>query len=750
LFARKLRFFDVCLVADAIITTSYTLMIGRSLRQYQITERLGEGGMGVVWKARDTALDRDVALKVLPPDEFTRTLRRERFTREAKAASILNHPNIVTIYEINSVDDVDFIAMEYVRGETLAAVLARERLSIERTLDYARQLADAVGRAHAAGIVHRDLKPPNIMITPEGLLKVLDFGLAKVTETSQMSAAQVTQLPLTREGARVGTTGYMSPEQALGGAVDARSDVFSFGVILYEMLSGRRPFIASSEIDSLHKLYFSEPPPVESLRADTPRALAALVKRAIAKNPADRYENLLAVADELRQVQRGLVHGAAQGGRSWRRWAIPVAAAVLATTLGASALYLWRQRPFAVAGAPITSSVAESIDPYALTHDAAALLIRQDREGNVDRAIALLERAIAQDKQYALAYAHLSDAYLRRYQSNPDQQWLLQARDAAQQSVKINSDLAAGWQAMGFVHLQDRQAAHALTAFEKAADLDPVNPMPHVGLGLAYAAEKRDSDAEAALRRAIELGPSEWRTHGEFGQFYFRRARYADAIEHWEHSRALAPDNVLTLRNLGAAYYLAGRPDDAGSVLQRALEVRPSGSIYTNLGTIRFFQGRYADAVAAFEKAVEFGANNHQFWGNLGDGYRWAPGRRAEAPAAYRRAIELIQQQAAAKPEDADLRTRHALYLAKLGNTSAALTEIDKLTARNALTAQMHYRVCVIYELAGDRGQALAALHEALKSGYPAAELPKEPELINLRSDARYHRLLDSFANAGK
>ena len=229
----------------------------------------------------------------------------------------------------------------------------------------------------------------------------------------------------------------------------------------------------------------------------------------------------------------------------------------------------------------------------------------------------------------------------------------------------------------------------------------------------------------------------------ELGQFYFTRARYAEALTAWEVLRRLTPDNVIVLRNLSVAYYFLGRHDEAASSLQRALEVRPSGSIYTNLGTIRFFQGRYNDAVAAFEKAVELGPNSYLYWGNLGDGYRWAPGRRGEAAGAYRRASDLIKRQIAQKPEDADLRTRHALYLIKMGDTQAALTEVASVASRSDLSAQMRYRLAVVYELAADRGRSLAAVEAALKAGYPLEEVQSEPELLTLRTDARYHRLID-------
>lgn len=263
-------------------------------------------------------------------------------------------------------------------------------------------------------------------------------------------------------------------------------------------------------------------------------------------------------------------------------------------------------------------------------------------------------------------------------------------------------------------------------------------------------AARDDEQAERDLSRGVELAGESFIPRLELGQFYFTRARYADAVTAWEDARRVTPDNVIVLRNLSAAYYFLGRYDEAASSLQRALEVRPSAAAYTNLGTIRFFQGRHTDAVAAFEKAVELSANSQLYWANLGDGYRWAPGRRADAPAAYRRASELIKEQIAQKPDDADLRTRHGMYLIKMGNTDAALAEIQAVTGRPDLSAQMRYRLAVIYELAGQREQSLAALDGALSSGYPINELQREPELLQLRNDARYHRLIDRHGRAQK
>ncbi len=232
-------------------------LVGRTIAHYCIEEMIGAGGMGVVYKARDTHLERNVAIKLLPAEAVAEPERKRRFVQEAKSASALNHPNIIHIYDIDSADGIDFIAMEYVAGkaldqwstlrQTLDQLIGRKGLQIGEALKYAVQIADALAAAHAAGIVHRDLKPANIMVTEKGLVKVLDFGLAKLIETSQGETTATTQTiePLTEEGTIIGTVAYMSPEQAEGRKVDARSDIFSFGSVLYEMLTGSRAFQGS-------------------------------------------------------------------------------------------------------------------------------------------------------------------------------------------------------------------------------------------------------------------------------------------------------------------------------------------------------------------------------------------------------------------------------------------------------------------------------------------------------------------------
>src|SRR6266550_149889 len=235
-------------------------MIGRMLGHYRIDSKLGEGGMGVVYRAFDTHLDRAVAIKVLRPDATASPERKRRFVQEAKSASALNHPGIIHIYDIDTADlpdgPTDFIAMEFVPGKTLDQCIGKSGLSLKDTLKYGIQIADALARAHAAGIVHRDLKPANIIVADDGRVKLLDFGLAKLTEVidgdpegATTMAAQAT--PKTEEGAILGTVAYMSPEQAEGKKVDDRSDIFSFGSVLYEMVTGEKPFHGDTKASTL-------------------------------------------------------------------------------------------------------------------------------------------------------------------------------------------------------------------------------------------------------------------------------------------------------------------------------------------------------------------------------------------------------------------------------------------------------------------------------------------------------------------
>jgi eukaryotic-like serine/threonine-protein kinase len=317
-------------------------VIGRKLAHYEIVDQLGEGGMGVVYKARDTQLDRFVAIKVLHADATIDLERRRRFVQEAKAASALNHPGIVTIYGISSDAGLDFIAMEYVAGQTLEQLIRASVLSPAVALEYAIQAARALARAHAAGIVHRDIKPSNIMVTAEGLVKVLDFGVAKLVATADRVAdeSSVTQTglhaaPRTEEGRIVGTAAYMSPEQAAGQPVDARSDIFSLGTVLYEMVTGVRAFGGTSSVSTLAAVLTAEPKPPSELSRHLPRDFERVILRCLRKDAAKRFQVVTDIVVELEEI--ATASGDVAAMRRPSRRAILVASAALAIGLAAGA-----------------------------------------------------------------------------------------------------------------------------------------------------------------------------------------------------------------------------------------------------------------------------------------------------------------------------------------------------------------------------------------------------------------------------
>lgn len=276
-------------------------MIGRTLAHYRITASLGSGGMGEVYRARDAKLGRDVALKVLPSEMAGSPERLERFRREAKALAALDHPGIVTVYSVEEADGVHFLTMQLVEGEPLDKLIPEGGMPVERVLEIAAALAEALAAAHEKGIVHRDLKPANVMVAKSGRVKVLDFGLAKVRAPDEGAGSELATEAQTREGIVMGTVPYMSPEQVEGRAVDQRSDVFSLGVMLYEMATGRRPFRSGSTAGLMSAILRDAPPPAASLRAGLPEALQRAIDRCLAKEPGARFQD----AGELRAALAG-------------------------------------------------------------------------------------------------------------------------------------------------------------------------------------------------------------------------------------------------------------------------------------------------------------------------------------------------------------------------------------------------------------------------------------------------------------
>ena len=339
--------------AAEMLVDGLKLKVGDIVAHYKILSLLGEGGMGKVYLAQDTKLDRKVALKFLPAELAENQDHMKRFIHEAKSAAALNHPNIAQIFEIGKHGAADYIAMEYVEGETLRQLLGRRKPEIKSAVELAAQVASALSAAHRQGVIHRDIKPENLIVTAGGTIKILDFGLAKLMERQKSAggASELTTAYLpsserleTVTGVIIGTVSYMSPEQARAEKLDQRTDIFSLGVVLYEMVAGERPFKGKSTIDTLHEIINREPPPVTQVNSQTPPELADILARALAKEPSERYQHAGDFELDLRRFKRAIESNtllssrttslSEVGTRSFRiKWAVVTALLVAASLI---------------------------------------------------------------------------------------------------------------------------------------------------------------------------------------------------------------------------------------------------------------------------------------------------------------------------------------------------------------------------------------------------------------------------------
>ena len=290
---------------------------GRTLKNYRLDRLLGQGGMGMVYRAYDTRLHRPVAVKLLSTELTADEERKQRLLQEARAAARISHPTIAQIFNVDEEEGATFIVMELVEGKTVRELVQNRELDLLGTIDVALQIAEGLARAHEQGIVHRDIKPANVMLTPDARVKILDFGLAKLldrgkgpgpTGTLVLDEAQVAQ---TQSGMVMGTPAYMSPEQVRGVPVDSRADIFSLGVLLFEMATGRSPFQRENFMDSLHAVAFDEAPPMNSLQAHIPDGLQRIVSRCLKKRPEDRYPDARLLVEDLRLLRRDTAAGVA-------------------------------------------------------------------------------------------------------------------------------------------------------------------------------------------------------------------------------------------------------------------------------------------------------------------------------------------------------------------------------------------------------------------------------------------------------
>jgi serine/threonine-protein kinase len=747
--------------------------------------------MGEVFLAWDDRLRRQVAIKRIRADLPVTDGRRRRFRLEARAAAGLGHPAIVQVHDILEEPTGDAIVMEYVEGRTLAVAMRHGSIDVATALDYGRQIAEGLTAAHAQGFLHRDLKAQNVMVTPEGRCKILDFGLAKHLHGLDDS--------ITRDGAILGTLRTMSPEQASGGEVDVRTDLYALGVILYEILTGHPVFRGESAKQVAFQVVTTLPPPLRALRPELPLQLCQLVDSLLAKDPVDRpsratevVEVLADLADQpeiyqLKSVRRStrqhagsddptqhyasteplsLPHAESLGvdtavprfeessainrwrpGARMARWSIALLGLACLVALLASINQTNQTNQTAPTGPATEMSLVATLapTPYELCQEGFQYLDHYYRDGYLEKAIATFEQAIAAKPDYALAFSGLGRTYRQLFRRKRDKVWLTQALSSARRAVELEPQLTHARVTLAWVWTAHGDFELAAQELEALQSLDPLNADVHRALAHLAAADNRQEDAIRHGRDAIRLAPDSWPLHAELGILLQKSGQYEQAAEAFEAATRLAPNNPVLHLNLGAIYYFKGLYDEAASAFQKSIEIHPYASTYSNLGTLYFFRGKYREAAEVFERAVELDANKYLHWANLGDAYRALPDRHDLAAEAFLRATQLLEDQLREHPQNTELRSRLALYQSKRGHCPAALEIASALEPVESHVASTQYRIALAYELCNDRDRALRALEMALAAGYALHEVRQEPDLVHLREDVRFHRLALRF-----
>ena len=604
---------------------------GTRLGHYEIISRIGAGGMGEVYLAEDTRLERRVAIKLLPSSLVSDEQAKRRLLREAKSAATLDHPNICAIYEVGEENGRSFIAMQFVEGETLASRIERAPLDIQAVLDIADQVAAALRAAHSRGIIHRDIKPQNMLISGSGLVKVLDFGLAKriYDRTSDASEVETASL-LTEAGLIVGTVPYMSPEQVRAESLDSRSDIFSFGVVLYEMLSGQRPFVARSTAELITTILTLEPPPLRSQSGPMPARLDQLVRRCLAKEPVNRYQTMEELNTELKAVRRDLEsgqfasphseartvvaettveHEKLRGLLMYRRvlvWTI----AIMVLAASVYGLFLWR-----LPKSP-ASAIKPSISPaYDLYMRGKVNSRSQNRENN-EEAIRLLEQAIESDRNFAPAYAELARAYNTKAfylaRESEQKQLNVDAEVNVEKALALDRDLAEAHSARGYIlwtHARGFPHEQAIQSYRRALELNSNDEEAHHNLGTIYFHIGLFDKSWREIEKGLDINPANTMVRFRIGVINLYRGKYEEAVTLFKSIPSEFNPPIVD-RNMATALFQLGRMNEASEVVEKYLKDYPDdegGNVTSVKAMLLAKAGKMREAEETIKHAIEIG-----------------------------------------------------------------------------------------------------------------------------------------------
>ena len=617
---------------------------GRVLGHYRLIERIGEGGMGVVYRAYDEHLQREIAVKLLPASVVKDESARRRFRKEALTLARLNHPNIGTLHGFEADGDVDFLVMEYVPGITLASKLARGPMRESELLEYAIQLASALDEAHKQGVIHRDLKPSNILITPGGQLKILDFGLARLLTAGDDSDTDTGNLTV------AGTLPYVSPEELSGAPVlDSRSDLYSFGVVLYEMATGKRPHSGTSVGALLASILHSEPASVRSINSDISPELEAIIRKAMDKDAALRYQSARELKIDLQRLVSGRkLESWPSAAAARKKWLMPllIAFAVLALAL---ALSILRWRAGRAAATPVVPRVVAVLPFDAIGGDHENQVLCR---GLTD----LLTTRLTQiSKQYGVEVVPASEVRTQNVTSVDDAQKKL----GVSLVVEGSWDFAGNQVMYSLVNAKSRRNVSAEYVRADASNLMAVES--HVSdslLGMIAGEMRPENGAPDSSEHPSSKASGPSSDHPDAYQYYVRGVGYLGEYQNAANLQAAVslfraaadrdPKFARAYAGTAEAYWRLFQETKDQTWIPKAIEAarRASelddhlGPVHTTLGLIYQGQGKYDDAVNEFQRALELDSTSDAAYRGLASSYE-AMGKNADAESAYRRAIDI-------------------------------------------------------------------------------------------------------------